>query len=146
SNRETSYGTVNNREQFIQLDERRLHERLRGQTTLTYRPSILLRHELTVGYQYVKADSQLVADYNPILFRKGEVTHRALTLRYKYEYDNRDIKIFPEKGFRVSVETEKTGFGQQADENVFKSFALLEWNEPIGRRFQHKAQVSGQYS
>lgn len=146
SNKEAAYGTVANREQFVRIDERKMMERYRGAVRLVYRPSILLRHEMDVVYQHVKADSQFVADYNPNLFRNGGTTHEAVTLRYVFEYDNRNIKIFAEKGIRVLLETEKVGFGQQADENLFKSNALFEGNVTTGRRFQHRFTLSGKYS
>jgi len=146
SNKEAAYGTVANREQFVRIEDRRILERYRGGIQLTYRPSIRLRHDLDMIYQVVRADSQFVDEYNPRLFRLGGTSHRALTLAYTFEYDDRDIRLFAEKGVRVWLKLEKTGWGRQDDENLLTARTSLEGNVPSGRRFQHRVTLGAKYS
>lgn len=146
SNKEAAFATVENREQFVRIDDRKMVERYRGFVRLTYRPTILLRHEMDILYQHIDADARFIADYNPIFFRNGGTQHTALTLRYTFEYDNRDIKIFAEKGIRAMLTLEKAGFRKGADENLFTSHALFEGNIPAGRHFQHRLTFSAKYS
>lgn len=146
TNKETGVATVNNRERFIRIDERVMLERYRTELNFVYRPNIFVKHELSSRYQYVEADAQLVTDYNPILFRNGGNVHKAFTLRYTYEFDNRDVRIYPSRGFLVYADLEKIGIGQQDDENTLSSKLILEWNKPTGRRLQHRISTVGRYS
>jgi outer membrane protein assembly factor BamA len=144
-NKEVNYETINNREQFYKLDDIRLQERWRAQTQLQYRPSIYLRHEVILSFEYLKMDSSIL-EYNPRYFRNGGTTHATVSMKYSYEYDNRDLKIFPSKGMRALLEAEKIGWGKNDDENTLTTTASLEWNFQSGKRFQNRVTGIGHYS
>jgi hypothetical protein len=69
-----------------------------------------------------------------------------VSLRYSYEYDDRDLRIFPTKGIKAQFEIEKTGWGEDDDENLLRSIITMEWNHPITPKFLHKVSGIGRYS
>ncbi len=145
-NKEISYATINNEEQFIQLDERKLLERWKGEVNTFYRPNLFLKYELSLAWQSYQVDEEVVADYNETYFRHGGTEHNVLISRFAAEYDDRDLKIYPAQGIKAQIELEKSGLGPKDDENSFLSNAGVEINFVSGRRFQHRFSVQGQYS
>jgi outer membrane protein assembly factor BamA len=145
-NKEVSYLTTGNQEQFVQIDERKLQRRWEGQVSTSYRPSIFVKYELSFNYKHTIMDKEVIADYNPQLFRNGDNTHDMLTVRFAFEYDDRDLKIFPSKGLKSLLEFEKLGIGENDDENSLRSTLFLEWNTTTGKKFQHRISTVGQYS
>lgn len=145
-NKEISYVTIDNREQFVQLDERVLQKRWQAQVKAFYRPSIFIKYELGLSYRFIEVDQAIVNDYNPYYFSNGDSTHSVVTLRAAMEYDDRDIKLFPSRGLKASLELEKIGLRKDADENALISVLTLEWNITTGRRFQHRFSSVTKYS
>ncbi len=145
-NKEISYATINNEEQFIQLDERKLLERWKAEISLFYRPSHFITYEWSAAYQYYQVDPEIAAQYNTFYFRNQTTENRALITRFAFEYDDRDLKIFAARGIRGQFQLEKTGYGRKDDENRFVSNVAWEWNMPTGRRLQHRVTTIGQYS
>lgn len=145
-NKEVTYATNNNQEQQVRLDERKLQEIWQAQVRTFYRPTFFVKYELALSYQAAAINQQVITDYNPYYFRNGDSTQNVLALRFVFEYDDRDVKIYPSKGIKALLETEKKGFGTQADENSLVSTLSLEWNTTTGKRFQHRASAIGQYS
>ena len=88
----------------------------------------------------------VVHQQNPIYFRNGENRHTAFRLKYIYEYDDRDLRIYPTKGVKAVFEAEKNGWGQQDDENTLTSLISMEWNHASGRKWLHRLSGIGQYS
>ncbi len=144
-NKEVNYLTTDNKEQFYKLNDIKLQERYRTQARLQYRPSIYLRHEFILGFEYLKMDSSIL-DYNARFFRNGGTSHAAVSLKYSYEYDARDLKIFPSKGIRTLLEIEKIGWGKNDDENTLTTTASLEYNFQLGKKFQSRMVGIGHYS
>ncbi|HJW28495.1 MAG TPA: POTRA domain-containing protein, partial [Saprospiraceae bacterium] len=138
ANKEISYSTIDNHEQFIQLNERKLLDRWRFQASSVYRPNLFLKYELTLTLQAYKVDSQIVSGYNDIYFRNGDTRHSTLIAKASFEYDDRDFKIYPARGVLSYMEIEKTGFGENQDENNFTGTARVEWNSAFGARFQQR--------
>lgn len=145
-NKEVTYQTINNLEQQVRLDERKLQESYQAQIRTFYRPTFFIKYELALSYHAIEINQKVITDYNPYYFRTGDSTQNVLALRFVFEYDDRDVKIFPSRGIKALFETEKKGFGQQADENSLVSTLSFEWNTTTGRRFQHRASTIGQYS
>ncbi len=144
-NKEVNYETRNNKEQFFKLDDHSLQERWRGQVKMQYRPSNYFRHELVMAFEHLKMDSAIL-EYNPQLFRNGGISHAAVMAKYSWEYDDRDLKIYPSKGIKAVLETEKIGWGKYDDENILTSTISMEWNRQLGKRFQHRLSGIGHYS
>jgi outer membrane protein assembly factor BamA len=132
NNREVSYASVGNQEQFVQIDDRNLLQRWRVQTNGVYRPSLFVKYELSLMYQRYDVDEQLVADYNSNYFRNGGTTNENLIMRGSFVYDERDFKIYPSRGIVTQVEIEKIGFSEASDENKLTGRVALEWNNTFG--------------
>ncbi|MEO6131771.1 MAG: BamA/TamA family outer membrane protein [Saprospiraceae bacterium] len=144
-NKEINYATVDNKEQFLKLEDRKLQERWRGQVKLQYRPSIYFRHELMASFEYLNMDSAILL-YNPQLFRHGGKNHEELLLKYSVEYDDRDLKIYPSNGVKAAIETEKIGWGVKDDENSMTATGSMEWNKQLGKKLQYRLSGIGRYS
>lgn len=145
-NKEISYATINNEEQFVQIDERKLLERWQAKVNTFFRPNLFLRYELSITYDDTKVDQAIIDSLNERFFRKEDNHHKVFITRLSGEYDNRDFKIYPTKGIKTSLYFEKAGFGQEDDENKFETGATFEFNTTMGRRFQHRLGISGQYA
>lgn len=145
-NKEANYATTDNKENFVRFDERVVQERWQGVVKGFYRPNIFLRYELGLSYQYLEIDNQVITDYNPQYFINGDSTNGVFSLRGVFEYDDRDLKIFPSRGLKAAVEIEKLGLGKNADEDVFVTALSAEWNTPSGRRWQHRVAAVAKYS
>ena len=145
ANKEVSYQSSDNVEEFVKLEDHKLHDRWRGQAKIQYRPTFLLKQELIFTYEQLHVDD-IVLEANPQYFRKGENFHRALSLKYIYEYDDRDLRIYPTKGVKAVFEAEKIGWGMQDDENILTSVVSMEWNHMSGRKWLHRLSGLGHYS
>ncbi|MDQ3015843.1 MAG: BamA/TamA family outer membrane protein [Bacteroidota bacterium] len=145
-NKEVNYHTTFNKDLFVKIDERQLFEKYRGKVKIQYRPTLYLRQELELTYESMKVDEEVVRDYNPRYFRNGETKSSALIARYAYEYDDRDLRIFPTDGVKAVFEIEKIGWGKQDDENQLTSAISMEWNKSISNKFIHRISGIGRYS
>ncbi len=145
-NKEVSYETMDNQEQFIQIDERKLLQRWQVQTNAFFRPNLLIKYEFSLMFQRYDVDQQVVSDYNPRYFRNGDTRNTTLITRASFEYDQRDFKIYPSKGISVQLDLEKTGLGSSGDEDIFTIGTAAEWNNAFGRRFQQQVVGIGHYS
>ncbi|HEX5112671.1 MAG TPA: POTRA domain-containing protein [Saprospiraceae bacterium] len=146
NNREVSYASVGNQEQFVQIDDRNLLQRWRVQTNGFYRPNLFVKYELSLMYQRYDVDNQVVSDYNPIYFRNGSTKNENLIMRAAFVYDERDFRIYPSRGIVTQLEIEKIGFSETSDENKLTGRVALEWNNTMGRRFQQRIVGIGFYS
>jgi hypothetical protein len=91
-------------------------------------------------------DNQIVEEYNPKYFRTGKTFHSTLITKASFQFDDRDLKIYPSKGIVTKLEIEKSGFGATNDENSLTTQVNLEWNNAFGRRFQQRIVGIGHYS
>ncbi len=145
-NKEISYATNDNKESFVRFDERIIQERWEGRAGIFYRPNIFLKYDLGLSYQHLDVDNRVVSDYNPKYFIKGDSTQSVFGLALAFEYDDRDIKIFPARGFKAGISLEKIGLGIDGDEDLLTSNVAVEFNIAKGRRFQHRISALGKYS
>lgn len=144
-NKEINFESRDNKEQFVMIDERKLHDRLRAQVKMQYRPTHYLRQELTVTFEQIKIDTGIL-QFNPMYFRDGNDRHKSLGVRYAYEYDDRDLRIYPTKGVKAVFEAEKIGWGNTDDENILNSTISMEWNHSPGKRWIQRISGIGHYS
>ena len=145
TNKEVNFATINNQQEFVSLDDKKLLDRVRGEVKFQYRPSLYLNHELSWTYEVISVHPH-VLEFNPQFFRKGRTRHSVLITRYVYEYDERDLKIYPSKGIKAVFEAEKTGWGMIDDENTLTSTVSMEWNHLSGVKWLHRISGIGQYS
>lgn len=144
-NKEINFESRDNREQFVKFDDRKLHERWRGQVKLQFRPTNYLRQELAWTYEDITIDTAVLR-VNPNYFRSGDTRHSTLTLKYSYEYDERDLRIYPSKGIKALFEAEKKGWGKEDDENTLTSTVSMEWNHSMTEKWLHRLSGIGHYS
>jgi hypothetical protein len=112
---------------------------------MQFRLTSYLRQELQWSYEVLTVDTALL-DHNPNFFRTGDIKHRTHTLKYSYEYDDRDLRIYPSKGIKAVFEVEKEGWAKNDDENTLTSRVSMEWNHTSGKRWLHRLSGIGHYS
>lgn len=145
-NKEINYATSDNAQEFVRFGEDVIHERWEGRLGLFYRPNIFMKYDFRLAYQHLSVDNRVITDYNPQYFISGDSVQSVFILGMTFQYDDRDVKIFPERGFLASLNVEKIGLGIGGDEDVLTTEIKFEWNIPQGRRFQHRISAFGKYS
>lgn len=144
-NKEINFQSKDNKEEFIKLDERKLQDKWRGLIKLQYRPSLYLRQELEMTYEQLKVDTAVLR-FNPNYFRNSKPRHASVAVKYSYEYDDRDLRIYPTKGIRALFEAEKRGWIKQDDENTLTSTISMEWNHTFTKNLLIRLSGIGHYS
>jgi outer membrane protein assembly factor BamA len=145
SNREVAYLNEGNKQVFYKDDNASVFRRLRLQAGLVYRPNIYIVHELEASFYNSHVDPQIAQDNNPdfFLFQKSRQTF--FGLRYKGVFDNRDLQLFPMKGFLGGIEVIKEGIGAFKDMNSLRVYPFIEYHQPITRNITIGAQCKAQY-
>ena len=146
SNREVAYLSEGNKQVFYKDDNVSVFRRLRLQAGLIYRPNIHLTHELEASFYNSRIDPQIALDNNPDFFLSRRTKQTYLGLRYKGEFDNRDLQIFPMKGFLGGLEIIKEGLGAFGDINSLEVYPFLEYHFPITNNISIGAHCKAQYS
>lgn len=144
-NKEISYASRDNQQQFVKIDELKLQDRWRAQVKFQFRPTHYLKHELIWTYEQMNIHPE-VLEYNPNYFSNGDTRHSVLMAKYIYSYDERDLHIYPSKGIKAVFEIEKIGWGNGDDENAMASVISMEWNHLTGTRWLHRLSGIGKYS
>ena len=129
SKREASYQTFENKEQFYNHNERS-NNRFSFDLTLKRRKELKQTHFL----KFI-AQSNTVADtllqLNPDYFNESASRQRYLAIRYLYEFNTRDIRRYPTKGFYFRGEIHKNGLGVFKDLNILETRANVSYYHPI---------------
>lgn len=145
TNKETYYRTEENKPVFVTDNDRRLLRRNRLQFGLSYRPNLYVEHTLTTEYQGNLADPLVSQDLNPDFFLDGRVEQQMLNFNYEFRYDNRDVQIYPTKGWLTGFQLDKKGVGIFDDINTFDFIPFLEKNFWISPKLSvttaHKAKL-----
>ena len=145
-NKEVNYANENNQQLFVNLDERKIQERWQASVKAQYRPSFFIKYELSLSYQHLQVAEEIIADYNPQYFVSGKSQQDVFSVAGSFEYDNRDLKIFPAKGMKAFLMLDKVGLGGREDENILRGTISYEYNLSMGKRLQHRIATIGQYS
>ncbi len=108
---EIAYNTINNKLVFYKNFDHSIFYQNRILTELTYRPSIDIQHSLDIAYFTNKVDTFITNNLNPELF-DNKSDQNYFSIKYRFETDRRNYKIYPTKGFSVYSEIEKVGLFQ----------------------------------
>ncbi len=134
-NREINYLTLDNKQEFYRDDDRFLRKRFWAVTGLTYRPGLRARHLFIAAYNQNTIDETVATERNPDYFIDGRSLQRFFSLTYRFSYDYRDIRPYPEKGFYIEAELEKDGLGVFEDRNGLTLQARYDVYFPISEKW-----------
>lgn len=109
-NRELSYITQENKPVFYQsADEKKLLERFRTGIGVDHRPSLYFSQGVRLEYHNNGVNRE-VADLNPNYFLDDDIRLKFFLLQYFIDYDRRNFFIYPDAGYKISLDIKKEGF------------------------------------
>lgn len=134
--KELWYAAAGNKQQFYKDQVRHVRMEIDGGAGLIYRHGLYIRHKLDMLYRYASIQDTL-QKLNPDYFAGHGTTTQFLTASYTFEFDYRDVKIYPLKGSYAEVQLMKYGLGLLHNEKtnmltaelIFKKF----WD--LGKKF-----------
>jgi outer membrane protein assembly factor BamA len=144
-NKEVAFQIMGDELQYLKLENTFGRERIDGTFYLTYRPHIYLEHLGAFQYNYTAIEDSLFS-LNENYFYNDNNSIRFFSLIYNFDYDKRDSKIYPLKGFRVSSSLIKKGLGILETSGPFYIKSILENNIQLSRKFYFNTSVEGKYS
>jgi outer membrane protein assembly factor BamA len=131
ANREVAYLSEGNKEVYYRDDNSDVFKRLRVQAGVQFRPNLYFQHEFEASYHRNRIAHQIAVDNNPDFFLKQRTKQEFIGLRYKAEYDKRNLKLFPTQGFLLSAEIMKDGIGLFDDINNLSLTSTAEYYLPV---------------
>lgn len=111
TNKETGYLNFENRLLFTEQNENQMLRRNRFRVSLFHRPNIYSIHELKTEYHNNKVNTQISDTLNLDYFLNRRSLQRFFSFTYKYQYDRRDVRIYPLEGLSFELEVNKNGIG-----------------------------------
>ena len=147
--KEVAYITKESRLQFYkETDEPILLKRFRVGAGATYRKGIYQYHTGKLFYSSSWIGDSISA-LNPDYFLNGLTAQQHFTLQYDFTIDKRDVKVYPIKGYQLSLFLQKDGFGlPHEDVNVLAATATYARFFPLGKQQKHSfgAKIKGRYT
>ncbi len=117
-NRELPYVTENNKQLFYKNEDHFIRDRWRLETKLTWRPNYYGNHTFSLSYFNNWVDTVVTNTLNPAYFGNGKNTQRFARFYYGFNYDRRDNRAYPWKGYNLGASLEKDGLGFSKDRNA----------------------------
>lgn len=108
--KETSARIINDTIQYIESRQEFILHDFSSFVSYIYRPQISFNHELRAGIRNRRINDSL-QQFNPDYLRSGSAESRYLYLRYQFNIDTRNTRLFPHSGNALSMRFEKTGLG-----------------------------------
>jgi outer membrane protein assembly factor BamA len=106
--------TEQNKLKYLRADDRHVIQKIGGDLTFTYRPKLVVRHSLRVGYEYYAIDDMLAKFRNPDYLGQGRNILHLPRIAYILSVDHRDNVIYPWAGnyFIGAIEQKGNPFGK----------------------------------
>ncbi|MCH2083218.1 MAG: BamA/TamA family outer membrane protein [Saprospiraceae bacterium] len=145
-NREINYLTLGNKQAFYRDEDRFIRKRFWAITGLSFRPGLRATHLFKASFIQNTIDNVVAKDLNPDYFIDGRSLQRFFKLSYRFAYDYRDIRPYPEKGYYIEAEIEKDGLGIFNDRNALTLQARYDAYIPISNRWTTSLKTRGKYS
>ena len=106
--KETNYATLNDKPQYIKLDGKTAKKYHDAFFQYTYRPRFDARHNFMLEYTNIRV-ADTVVRLNPYFLNSDNPKAQYFTLLYQFDFDKRDYKYYPLKGYNILLEANKTG-------------------------------------
>lgn len=147
--KEVAYVTEGSRLKFFgEPEEPILLRRFRIGAGATYRDGLFKYHTGKLFYSS-SSIGESIAALNPEYFLNGLTAQQHLTLQYDFTIDRRDVKVYPIKGYKLSLFAQKDGFGfDHEDVNVLWTVASYSRFFALGKQQKHSfgAKIQGRYT
>ena len=111
TNKEISYATIGDKQQFFRSDNSALMKRRRIGFGLQYRPKIRTRHRFKATYMNNSVDQLVVDSLNYNFLLDGRGRQQFIDFKYDLSIDHRDIAPYPLNGSYFKLSMNKQGLG-----------------------------------
>lgn len=109
ADREIAYGSFQNEAQFY-THSSFANSRIGAEVRVTRRADIKNTHAISARY-FRNTIVDTLQTISPEFFNNESNRQQSFNIRYQYEHDARDIRIYPTKGWYVRTRIEKIGLG-----------------------------------
>jgi len=117
-NKESYYKTEYDKLVFYRTETNYALQRLRMVTSLEHRTTLQLFQSISLEYNYNKTADQIRNELNPDFFLGNKARQDYFALRYRFTYDNRDLKYYPSRGVSAEIVINKEGLANEIDLNT----------------------------
>jgi len=108
--KEICYSSYDNKQLFYKDVKKNVRQEVDAGLYVVYRNGLYIRHLLQADYNYVRVQDTIIK-LNPSYLPSGQHETQYFSLTYKFEYDYRDVKVYPLKGMYASAILTKFGLG-----------------------------------
>ena len=129
-NKEINYDNLLNKQLFYREDDLDLFKRFRVRLGAIYRPSFNFTHFFTYEYHENQVDPIVIEELNPNYF-DGGTFQRFHALEYNFEAEQRDLRLYPLKGYFFRFKARKIGLFRSDDQQILTLNLLYQKTFPI---------------
>ena len=144
-NREVAFQINNDELEYFKLTNNYARRTLEATAFVTYRPYIYTNQLLGVKYNDVAVYDSVILLNNNYFFNQDN-NIKFLSLVYNFDYDKRDSKVYPLKGFRFFSSITKNGIGFFTAKGPFYIKSILEDNFKLANRFYFNTSIGSKFS
>jgi len=138
-NRESYYKTEYDKLVFYRTETNYALQRLRLVTSLEHRTTLQLFQSISLEYNFNKTADQIRSVLNPDFFLGSKIRQNYFALKYRFTYDNRDLKYFPSQGLSAEININKEGLANEVDLNTLSASIQMDQYFPWSSK--HNAGV-----
>ncbi len=132
-NKEVNYINAENKQLFHSENDIDLFKRFRAKFGISYRPNFYSTHFLRYEFHSNIVDTLIINRFNSGYFGNSQNKQSYGLIEYAFEYDERDLRIYPRKGYFIQGKLRKIGlFGK--DQNHLNVRFLFQFSLPLLKR------------
>jgi len=144
SSKELGYDTKENKLVFKKLNESAIIKQ-RYSLGINFRPKVYDIHSLVFTYQKNNINDSISNYYNVDYF--GKRSHlNYFSLKYQYDLDKRNLKVFATKGFKISTFIQKDGIFKSDDIQRFILGITAEKYIPLNPKWNIDGKLKTQFA
>ena len=146
-NHEIAYQTFDNKLVFVKDEDNYLFKNYYSYFNLTHRPNFYQHHLFQISYNFYSfADT--VLKLNPDYSFNNQGTNEYFTFYYKYAFDRRDSKVYPQKGIYYDMSIVKSGIGvlKNGDISMMDIAGSIRKYWELAKRVHFSANLAGKIS
>ncbi len=143
--REWGMNTVGDKFDLVSNNDTTVIRRFRLTAGLRFQQGVFKRHEAELRFHRHQI-SDFAADYNPDFLLNGNTLQRYFALTYQFTADYRDFKPYPIKGYFVTINVNKEGFGIFKDINTLYVLPKVAYYQPLSEKFSLEFNLRGKVS
>lgn len=141
-----AYKTEYNQQLFKQLQEEKSQITYEGSVYYSLRKNLFYRHKMELRYMQYNVNDSII-DLNPDYLHEGKNRLQYLELKYNFDADKRDSKVYPLDGSRLKLEVSHSGFGVWQDDLVnFRVGAQYDKHIELHDKWHFMSSVNGVYN